>query len=201
MEHKRTAYVLLGLLAIEPDQSGYDLKKTIEGSVGFFWGESYGQLYPTLKQLTSEGLVKSTTPESVAGRKRQLYSITPLGLDALKTWLALPYRMAPLRDEFLLKLFFGHTAGIETTIAQVKEFQTKTRDLVQSLEMIGQLSQQHQVNRPELLYWLLTLEYGLAQQRATLAWSETALAQLTSAAQTSIAQTSSSTPVMSKSSK
>lgn len=182
MEHKRTAYVLLGLLAIESTQSGYDLKKTIEGSVGFFWGESYGQLYPTLKQLTAEGLVSSTTPKSTAGRKRQLYSITAAGQKALKEWLALPYRMAPLRDEFLLKLFFGHTAGIESTISQVKEFQIKTRELVQYLEMIGQVSKQRQSERPELIYWLLTLEYGLAQQRATLTWSENALAQLTKAA-------------------
>ena len=193
MERKRTAYVLLGLLAIEPAQSGYDLKKTIEGSVGFFWGESYGQLYPTLKQLTAEGLVSAETPESDAGRKRQLYSITETGQAALKEWLALPYRVAPLRDEFLLKLFFGHTAGIETTIAQVKEFQSKTRELVQYLEMIGQVSQQRQSDRPELLYWLLTLEYGLAQLRATLAWSETALAQLQNAEETN-AQHLTSTP-------
>ena len=49
MELSRTAYVVLGILAIHDNQSGYEIRKTIEQSVGFFWGESYGQLYPTLK--------------------------------------------------------------------------------------------------------------------------------------------------------
>jgi len=37
--------VLLGVLAIEP-MSGYDLGLTIRQSVGHFWNESYGQIYP-----------------------------------------------------------------------------------------------------------------------------------------------------------
>src|ERR1035441_9620557 len=55
MTRNRTAYVLLGLLSIEPNQSGYDLRKAIESSVGYFWGESYGQIYPTLKRLAAGG--------------------------------------------------------------------------------------------------------------------------------------------------
>ena len=47
--------VLLGLLTIEP-MSGYDLGQTIRASVGHFWNESYGQIYPNLKKLAAAGL-------------------------------------------------------------------------------------------------------------------------------------------------
>ena len=53
MEYKPTAFVILGILAIHPHQSGYEIRKTVQQTVGFFWGESYGQLYPTLKSLVA----------------------------------------------------------------------------------------------------------------------------------------------------
>jgi DNA-binding PadR family transcriptional regulator len=52
--------VLLGLLTVEP-MSGYDLGQVIRDSVGHFWNESYGQIYPNLKKLASEGFVSSKT--------------------------------------------------------------------------------------------------------------------------------------------
>jgi len=51
-----TQYAILGLLSHQP-QSGYDLKKTIDGSIGFFWNENYGHLYPILRRLEKAGLV------------------------------------------------------------------------------------------------------------------------------------------------
>ena len=49
--------------------SGYDLGQNIRGSVGFFWNESYGQIYPNLKKLAAEGLVGSLRRnDSGAGR-------------------------------------------------------------------------------------------------------------------------------------
>ena len=48
--------VLLGLLTIAP-MSGYDLGQLIQDSIHYFWRESYGQIYPSLKQLSAEGFV------------------------------------------------------------------------------------------------------------------------------------------------
>ena len=67
MKSSQTAYVILGLLSIESRQSGYDMRRTIQGSVGYFWGESYGQIYPTLRRLTAEGLI---TPHGQAAKGR-----------------------------------------------------------------------------------------------------------------------------------
>ncbi len=66
--------VLLGLLTIEP-MSGYDLGQLIRISVGHFWRESYGQIYPNLKKLASDGLVtaKDRASEGQAGPPRVLH--------------------------------------------------------------------------------------------------------------------------------
>ncbi len=47
---KKMDYVLLGLLSHEP-MTGYEMKKRLDTSLRFFWGGSFGSIYPTLNQL------------------------------------------------------------------------------------------------------------------------------------------------------
>ncbi len=189
----QTAYVILGLLSIEGNQSGYDLRKTIQGSVGYFWGESYGQIYPALKKLAAEGLIapansqrtgRRTRPRrggsgAAEGRqRRQAYSLTAAGRARLKEWLTMPYRVDPPRDEFLLKLFFGREAGPEVSVRHVREFQGRNRRLLATFEEIGRIGRAKNAQHPHFRFWILTLEYGVAQIRAGLKWSEEALREL-----------------------
>jgi PadR family transcriptional regulator AphA len=177
MELTRTAYVVLGILAIHDKQSGYEIRKTIEQSVGFFWGESYGQLYPTLKRLVAERLIVADGPDS-GNRARRSYSITTDGRERLKRWLAVPYRDDPPRDEFLLKLFFGNEAAPGISVAHILEFQQKSRRFLDSILELESLARAHNAHQPGFPYWMLTLQYGLGQLRAALAWSESALTTL-----------------------
>jgi DNA-binding PadR family transcriptional regulator len=188
MKSSQTAYVILGLLSIEGRQSGYDMRRTIQGSVGYFWGESYGQIYPTLKRLASEGLItprgrvetgRAKTGRAAQGRGgRQEYTLTAAGHARLREWLALPYREDPPRDEFLLKLFFGREAGPGVAERQVREFQEKNRRVLATIEEIGRMGTAKNAEHPHFRYWILTLEYGVAQIRAALEWSERALETL-----------------------
>src|ERR1035441_9094755 len=91
MKRNQTAYVILGLLSIESNQSGYDIHKTIEGSVSYFWGESYGQIYPTLKRLAAEGLIEPGKSTSSARPQRRQYCLTDAGRARLQEWLAGPF--------------------------------------------------------------------------------------------------------------
>src|ERR1035441_5918997 len=76
--------VLLGLLAIEP-MSGYDLGLTIRESIGHFWNESYGQIYPNLKKLAVEGFVTSKIERQKGKPDRHVYSITRRGRERLRS--------------------------------------------------------------------------------------------------------------------
>ncbi len=42
---RQTDYVILGLLAEQP-LSGYQIKKIVDIRFGFFWSESFGQIFP-----------------------------------------------------------------------------------------------------------------------------------------------------------
>lgn len=178
MKSSQTAYVILGLLSIEGNQSGYDMRRTIQGSVGYFWGESYGQIYPTLRRLTAEGLIAPSRRAAQGRGGRQEYSLTAAGHRRLREWLALPYRVDPPRDEFLLKLFFGRDAGPEVSERHVREFQEKNRRLLATIEEIGRIGRAKNADHPHFRFWMLTLEYGVAQIRAALKWSDGALKTL-----------------------
>jgi DNA-binding PadR family transcriptional regulator len=181
MRRSQTGYVILGLLSIEPNQSGYDIRKTVQGSVGYFWGESYGQIYPTLKRLAAEGLIVESKSSSAVRAQRQEYSLTTAGHARLKEWLAVPYRDDPPRNEFLLKLFFGREAAPSVSMGHIREFQDKLRRLLATLLEIETLGRARHGDHPHFPFWMLTHTYGVTQIRAALEWSESALAMLASA--------------------
>ena len=178
MSQSQTSYVILGILAIHPHQSGYEIRKTIQQSVGFFWSESFGQIYPTLKRLNAEKLIVPSSSGAAARGNRQEYSITPAGHDCLQQWLALPFRDDPPRNEFLLKLFFARDAGPGVAIAHVRRFQESNRQILATLEYLEPLARAHNSQNPGFPYWMLTLSLGVAQLRACVEWSESALEML-----------------------
>ncbi len=175
----QTDFIILGLLGVESDQSGYDIRKTIQGSVGYFWNESYGQIYPALKRLAAAGFITAQGSTTTGSRpQRQAYSLTASGRKRFEEWLAVPYREDPRRDEFLLKLFFGGEADVAVSIGHIQEFQAKNRRLLATLQELSKLSHERNATHPHFPFWILTLNFGLAQIRSALEWSESALRML-----------------------
>jgi len=67
----KTRFAVLGLLSIRP-MSGYDLKQVIESSTRNFWSESYGQIYPVLRELTAGGLaIRIAEPDDLRSAPKQ----------------------------------------------------------------------------------------------------------------------------------
>jgi len=178
MKRNQTAFAILGILAIHGNQSGYEVRRTVQTTVGFFWGESYGQIYPTMKRLAAEGLIAEELAASTGKRRRRGYSITASGCEQLRQWLAVPYRNDPPRDEFLMKLFFGHEAAHGVSIAHIRKFQQEHRALLASLLELERLARARNAANPGFPFWMLTLSFGLSQIRCALEWSESALATL-----------------------
>src|SRR3954453_17172071 len=97
--------VILGLLSWGP-RSGYEIKSTVDRSTRFFWAASYGQIYPELRKLEQEGLVRGEDAPS-GGRGRRVYELTEAGGQALTDWLHGTTTTIEYRDESLLRLFFA----------------------------------------------------------------------------------------------
>src|SRR5260221_4346141 len=107
-KENKSRYALLGMLSIRPG-SGYDIKKFMEQSTSNFWHESYGQIYPLLKQLVDEGLATSHTEKQEGKPERYIYTLTNKGLEELRQWPDLgisrhfgqipqPLRIQPLQE-------------------------------------------------------------------------------------------------------
>lgn len=111
---------ILGLLYEKP-KTGYEIKKFYRDTIRHFWNVSDGQLYPTLKKMTDEGLVtKKEIPDS-EGLKKYLYTITPKGKEKFINWLKKPVdKFEEMKEPFLIKLFFFDRLSDEDKLYHLK---------------------------------------------------------------------------------
>jgi DNA-binding PadR family transcriptional regulator len=117
-----TARVILGMLKLGAP-TGYEIKKAIDGSTRFFWTASFGQIYPELKRLQKEGLVRSKQ-EPRGKVNRTFYELTPKGEEALREWLTDGENsIFEIRDEGLLRLFFSDVLPREEVLANLRRQQ------------------------------------------------------------------------------
>lgn len=148
--------------------SGYDIRKEIAVSIGHFWSESFGQIYPALRELSNEKLIRARP--GTGARERRVYEITAKGRRALRAWQAEPPRVAPVRNELLLKLFFGAAGGSH----EVEWLRSLERSEVANLRQFrrtrAQLLSEHP-DHPSLPYWLAVLRYGEVRSRGVRKWA------------------------------
>jgi DNA-binding PadR family transcriptional regulator len=157
----KTRYALLGLLSISP-MSGYDMKKFTDISLGYFWSENYGHIYPILRELEKEGLIRKHTERTRGRPDRNVFRLTAKGEKELDAWLELPAEKHPIRDEFLLKLFFGRRIPRKAVEKKLGEERKQVEAYLAELEAIEERVSADHEGKEDLPYWLLTLDFGKA---------------------------------------
>lgn len=172
-----TQKALLGLLSMGP-MSGYDIRALIPESIGHFWSESYGQIYPGLKRLAGDGLVEKKTERQKGRPDRHLYSLTEEGREELGEWLRLPVVGEVPRNELLLKLFFGMQVPASVSREHVEAELAKHRALLARYGAVAKALEREHGNDPDLPYWLMTLSFGRHTSNATVKWCEETLQEL-----------------------
>lgn len=171
-----TPEVLLGLLTIEP-MSGYDLGQLIQSSIHHIWNESYGQIYPTLRQLAASGFITGKTEKQKGKPNRQIYSITAKGRERLARWLAVDPQPEVPRNELLLKMFFGSKASAPAIRQYVERMVERETAVLQRLDVIGrEIAANPQY--PDTPYWHMVLRFGQIELQAHLRWAQETLAAL-----------------------
>jgi PadR family transcriptional regulator, regulatory protein AphA len=165
-----TARVILGMLALGA-RTGYDVKRSIDLSTRFFWNASYGQIYPELHRLEERGLV-AAKPDPKSGRQRTSYRLTAAGRKALREWLRDREQLTfELRDEGLLKLFFGDLQTRDDVVASLRHKQLFCE---RALALFRQIEPQARTGffSDEQLYPYLALTYGIEQLEWMRDWCE-----------------------------
>ena len=165
--------VMLGLLSLGP-RTGYDIKTVVDRSTRFFWAASYGQIYPELRRLESEGLVEGEDAPK-GGRSRRVYRITKAGRDALRDWLLGSTVTIEYRDESLLRLFFADALPREEALLLLEG---RRRGHEQYLEVLRAIAALPGGKDPDFVD--LVLRWGIEFNEWGAQWCEKHLKRLRS---------------------
>jgi DNA-binding PadR family transcriptional regulator len=170
VELSATGRVVLGLIAFGL-RTGYEIKTFVDKTTRYFWAASYGQIYPELKRLEEQGLVKGRSEPS-GGRARTVYELTEAGAAALKDWLASDEEdLYELRDEGMLKLFFSDSLP-ERRVEIVRAMRERSERKLAQLRSI----EPHASQGPKGSY--LTLQMGIGMTEWMVEWCEATERQL-----------------------
>ncbi len=167
--------VILGILAHQ-DSTGYDIKKSIDEGIRFFWKGSFGSIYPALTSMESQGLVRKVESEK-EGRGKIYYSITEEGRDNLRQWLTDERTSNELRFETLLKLFFGGNVKPEVTIHNIEVFEEQIEKELVFLKMCKD-NLSRVLDEKDHLYFYLTASFGVDTCESYLKWCKESKALL-----------------------
>ena len=147
MNKSKTRFAVLGILSYGP-MSGYDIKKFYEKNVAGFWSESYGQIYPILKRLATEGLATRSVHKQEGKPDRHIYALTEKGRQELQQWLVEPTGRHIGRHETLLKLLFGRQITVVDSIVQIERFRDRQMAELKEIKTQKELFRHEDVTNP-----------------------------------------------------
>ena len=175
---KKSNFAILGMLALIKRGTGYDLKKHMERSTQYFWKETFSSIYPVLEDLETQQLITRVEEPIRSERKTNTYSLTPKGQDVLKDWLIQQPENMQLRNELLLKLYFGNLVPTSISIEHLKKYKSElSKKLITYQAFKKELSA---TNSLESSYWLITLDHGIRLTATSLEWCTNSIKTLQS---------------------
>jgi PadR family transcriptional regulator, regulatory protein AphA len=167
-------HAILAFLDFSP-MSGYDLKKFFDQSVAHFWSATQSHIYKSLEGSEQKGWVEAKIVPQEGKPNRKVYAITDAGRQELRRWLTSPLPLEPVREGWLIQVFFAHSLANEEIAAlfeqRVQEIENRLQAykgpaqaaIEQNAEMIG-------LERAKEL-WQITLDYGVAYYEFELEWN------------------------------
>jgi DNA-binding PadR family transcriptional regulator len=172
---------------LEGEASGYDLAKGFEVSVANFWMATPQQLYRELERMEKEGLVSARVVQQERRPNKRLFSLTEAGLAVLRAYVGeSPARPLALRDELMVKVQcvdLADAAQFEAVRAAVAERRERSaaklaRYLRMQERMLAGRDEDAYLATAERIGPYLTLQGGIAFERANLHWCDIALSRL-----------------------
>lgn len=166
-------FALLGLLHKEP-LSGYDLRKIFQATPMGHYSSSPGAIYPALRRLEQQGLIKGSVERETSLRPRKTFRPTRRGRGALERWLSQPVSRDDVvfrLDELLLRFaFMEYLPDPERTCQFLEGLARELDGYIEDLER--QLKALPPGPTP---HGRLALECGIESQRAHSRWARRAL--------------------------
>ena len=97
----------------EHPMTGYELAKTFDASIGFFWKADHQQIYRELSRLRDRGHIQGREVVQSGKPNKLVYTLTPEGRAALRHWAARPSSPPSIKDDLLVRLYALDSVDIE----------------------------------------------------------------------------------------
>src|SRR5215469_16273245 len=88
----------------ERPMTGYELAKTFDASIGFFWKADHQQIYRELSKLRDRGHVQARDVVQYGKPNKLVYTLTPEGRGAFRHWAAQPSVPPSIKDALLVRM-------------------------------------------------------------------------------------------------
>lgn len=165
-----TARVILGMVQLGA-KTGYEIKQAVEVSTRFFWGASYGQIYPELRRLTEAGVLASSSAPR-GGVRRTEYHLTAEGERVLEEWLSSDdFGIFEMRDELLLRFFFGDALSSEDARGVVRRMRERSEWILERFRELEPGASEGFSDEGGERFPYLALQYGIGLMEWIADWA------------------------------
>jgi DNA-binding PadR family transcriptional regulator len=155
--------------------TGYELAKTFDASIGFFWKADHQQIYRELSKLRDRGHVQGREVVQSGKPNKLVYTLTPEGRAALRHWAARPSSPASMKDDLLVRLYALDSVDIEPLRDDLMARLKHHRDRLARYERLLNKRFPQGTASPADTGKLLLLHMGLRHERSVAEWCEEAI--------------------------
>ncbi|MEA1940249.1 MAG: PadR family transcriptional regulator [Candidatus Caldatribacteriota bacterium] len=172
-------HALLGLLNYR-SMTGYDLKKTFDSSIVFFWSAQMSQIYRDLNSLEKKGLVESEIEPQKKRPDKKVYQITEKGKKNFLRWLnKFPKKLGEVnRSRFLMRVFFSSKIKLDDLAFEIQRFKKEKEEEIKKIkdieEMVKNYSKEDKY-KEENFYWDLIIRLGYKKDTTDIEWADECL--------------------------
>jgi DNA-binding PadR family transcriptional regulator len=162
----------------ERPMTGYELAKTFDSSIGFFWKTDHQQIYRELSRLRDRGYIQGREVVQSGKPNKLVYTPTADGRAAFRHWAARPSTPPSIKDDLLVRLYALEAIDIEPLRADLMARQEHHRDRFERYQRILNKRFPDGTASPADMGKLLNLRIGLRHERMVAEWCEEAIAAL-----------------------
>jgi DNA-binding PadR family transcriptional regulator len=168
----------------ERPMSGYELAKTFDSSLGFFWKADHQQIYRELTRLRDRGHIQGREVVQSGKPNKLVYTLTPEGRAAFRHWGARPSVPASIKDDLLVRLYALDSVDIEPLRTDLMARLEHHRDRFTRYERILNKRFPDGTATPADTGKLLGLRMGMRYERSVAEWCEEAIDALSAIGRT-----------------
>jgi DNA-binding PadR family transcriptional regulator len=171
------ADAILACLTEHP-MTGYELAKTFDSSIGFFWKADHQQIYRELAKLRERGHIQGREVVQTGKPNKLVYTLTAEGKAAFRHWANRPSAPASIKDDLLIRLYALDAVDIEALRTDLMARQEHHRDRYERYDRILKKRFPDGQAAAANLGKMLGLRIGLRHERMVADWCEEAIAAL-----------------------